>query len=464
MDETTKCRREGLQVVSSFSADRQTLLTNSVRPLVLHIATPSLAAMLAQGVCTLLDALYLSTSAPAVSSAVSVCFPLLTAQQTVGFTLGMGAGSRMSRALGQGSRGHAQEAASAALLLAIVLGLLLLACGFLFLHPLLAALGADDDVLPHAAAYANMLLLSAPAACTSLVLASLLRAQGKTPAIMLAYTASSAVGAALGCVLVVHAGLGAWGAGVSLLVRELLALTLLAVCTARAENIVKPSFRFSSLRKPVLSAIAKNGLPTLLRQGAASLSLAMSTRIAAGFGAPVLAGAGIAARAGALITSAAIGFGQGFQPVCGVNFGAGKTERVREAYRFCLRVIMVSLGIVGAVCFFCSDALLSVFHAEAEVAAVASQFLRTQSVVFFAQGAVIMMNMLTQSIGMTARAALVATSRQGIFLIPLLLTLPRLFGLGGFILCQSIADVLALLFSWCVARKAAAIDKAVPRD
>ena len=450
-------------MATSFTADRQTLLTHSVRPLVVRIAAPSLAAMLAQGVATLADALYLSGESPAVSSAVSVCFPLLTAQQTVGFTLGMGAGSHMSRKLGEGDRQSAQDAASAALVLAVGIGFLLLAAGLAFLFPLLSALGADEQVLPHAVAYARLLLLSAPAACTSLVLSSLLRAQGKTPANMIAYVAASAAGIALSHALIVRAGLGALGAGVSLLTRELIALCLLALHTARTPGIVKPRFRRCALRAPVCSAIAKSGLPTLLRQGAASLSMALTSRIAAGFGAAVLSGAGIAARAGALIASAAIGFGQGFQPVCGVNFGAGELERVRAAYRFCMRTIVFALCAAGAAFYLYSGALLSLFHADADVAAVATRFLRAQSVVFFAQGAVIMMNMLTQSTGMTFRATLVATSRQGLFLIPLLLILPRRFGLAGLILCPCIADVLALLFSWYLTRRAPAIDKAIPR-
>ena len=433
------------------SPGREAMLTKSVRSLTLRMAAPSLAAMLATGFCTLLDALLLARQAPQVSAAVGVCFPLLTAQQAVGFTLGMGAGSHASRKIGEKDPESARQAGGTALTLALALGLMLLS-GIFLLTPLLALLGAQADTLPYAFPYARYLLLSSPFACVGLVLSSLMRAQGKAPANMLAYAASGAVGAALDLLLIGRMGLSVHGAGVSLLAREILAFALLALFFLRGGDALRPAPRDFIPRLRALPDILRSGVPTLLRQGAASLSGALLSRVSSGFGAPVLAGMGLAVRAQALITSAAIGFGQGFSPVCGVNFGAGRMDRVCEAYRFCMRLMIAGMLIAGVAVFCASDALLALFRAKPEVAALAGQVLRAQSAVFFCQSAVILMNMLTQSMGAAVRASLVALSRQGIFLIPLLLILPRAFGLPGLILCQSAADVLAALFSFLITR------------
>ena len=195
------------------------------------------------------------------------------------------------------------------------------------------------------------------------------------------------------------------------------------------------------------------GLPTLLRQGATSLSAAMLSRVSAEFGAPVLAGMGLCARAVIPFTSAVIGFGQGFQPVCGAAFGAKQTARCQTAYRFCQRVLLVFSLAVGAAVFAFAPALTARFAHDAQTADVAGRALRLQSAVFFAQSAVILMTMLTQSLGQTVRAALVATSRQGLFLLPLLTLLPRVFGLWGLLACQSVSDVISLVFSWLLTRK-----------
>ena len=432
--------------------DRAALLAAPVRGLLLRMAVPSLAAMLATGLCTLLDALLLARESPGVSAAAGVCFPILAAQQTVGFTLGMGAGSHVSRVVGAGEEASARQVAAAALLLALLLGLALLASGFFLLTPLLSRLGADADVLPHAAAYARPLLLASPLSCVGLVLASLLRAQGKAALNMLAYVVSGSLGAGLSVLFILHLGLGAYGAGLALLSREALACLLLIILYLRARNMLRPGVRDITLRPWVFPAILRSGLPTLLRQGAASLSGAMLSRAAAAAGSAALSGMGIAVRVLALISSAAIGFGQGFAPVCGVNFGAGKHDRVQDAYRYSMRVLVAALLVCGALLFAFAGRLLALFSAEAQVAAFAVRVLRAQSPVLACQGAVILMNMLTQSRGQTVRATLVAISRQGLFLIPLLLTLPRLFGETGFVLCQSAADVCALVFSLCVLR------------
>lgn len=440
--------------------DRRSMLTDPVRPLILRMALPSLAAMLAAGLCTLLDALLLARQSPAVSAAAGVCFPVLAAQQAVGFTLGMGAGSHVSRTIGSSDTDSARRVAATALLFSLLLGLVLLGAGITCLTPLLARLGADADVLPHAAAYAKPLLYASPFACSGLVLSSLLRAQGKTGSNMLAYTAASALGAGLSALLILRFRMGARGAGISLLAREAAACLLLCFLYVRTKGVLRPGLRDVTLRPWVFPAVMRSGLPTLLRQGAISLSGAMLSRAAAAVSPSALSGMGIAVRMLTLISSAAIGFGQGFAPVCGVCHGAGEHDRVQEAYRFSLRVMAVSLLAAGALLFAFAAPLLALFDAEAEVAAFAVRVLRAQSPVLAFQGAVILMNMLTQSRGQTVRASLIATSRQGIFLIPLILILPRLLGETGLILCQSAADVLAAGFSLLILK----IDRRRPPD
>ena len=430
--------------------DRNLLLSAPVRPLILRMALPSLAAMLATGLCTLLDALFLARQSPSVSAAAGICFPILAAQQAAGFTLGIGAGSHVSRSIGSGDMDGARKVAATALLFALLLGLALLAAGCTFLSPLLAHLGADEGALPHARAYALPLLAASPFACTGLVLSSLLRAQGNTGGNMLAYTVSSAAGAGLSALLIFRFQLGAPGAGIALLVREALACLLLALLYRRDRHMLRPSLRDITLRPWVFPAILRSGLPTLLRQGAVSLSGAMLSRAASALGPAALAGMGVAVRALSLVASAAIGFGQGFAPLCGVCHGAGDKSRVEEAYRFCMRVMVAAMLLTGGLLYAFAGNLLALFHAEAQVAAFAVRVIRAQSPVLWCQGAVILMNMLTQSRGQTLRASLIATSRQGIFLIPLLLTLPRLWGDAGLVLCQSAADALAWIFSLLV--------------
>ncbi len=430
------------------------LLAGPVAPLILRLSLPGMAGMLASSLCTLVDALLLSRGNTQLSAAVSVGFSLLTLIQTLGFTLGMGAGSFVSRSLGRGDKPASYAAASTAMLTALALALLLCVPGALLAAPLVRLLGSPEEIVPAAAAYARYVLASGPPLCASLVLSSLLRAQGKTVPNMLAFLAGAAVGIPLELLLVRALNLGVHGGGISMLAREGVTLVLLVFAMLREKRLVRPHVRGIDLRMRVYRDIMRSGLPTLLRQGLMSVSSILLTRQSASFGAAALAGMGLCVRAAALVSSAVIGFGQGFQPVCGVAFGAGDMQRVRSAYRFCLRCTVFALLITGAAVFCFARPLLALFGPEEDVLAVASAALRAQSAVFFAQGAVIMMNMLTQALGLTVRASLVAASRQGFVFIPLLLLLPRLMGLSGLILCQSVSDVLSLLLCFFVTRGA----------
>jgi len=424
------------------------LLTAPVKPLILRIAFPSMLAMLASALGALLDALLLGRCGAQAAAAVSL--PLLTAIQTLGFTLGMGAGSFVSRCLGTGDHRAARTAASTAFFCALAVSLLLCTAGFVFAAPLCAILGASGSILSPASAYARYVLSSGPLLCISLVLSSLLRAQGKTLPNMTAFVSGAIAGSTLQLTLIPR--LGVHGAGIAMLVREGVTLALLGISMLRSHSALRPCVKSVSLRLSVFRDIMRSGAPTLLRQGLMSISAAMLTKASAAFGEGALAGMGLSARVLTLISAGVIGFGQGFQPICGAAFGAGKPDRIHEAYRFCMRAVVFTLFAAGAAMFFSAGRLLAPFSSDVKALETAKNALRVQSVTLFAQGAVIMMNMLTQAMGLTLRAGIVAASRQGFVFIPMLMLLTRLYGLTGLILCQGVSDLLSLGLGLLVTR------------
>lgn len=158
--------------------------------------------------------------------------------------------------------------------------------------------------------------------------------QGKTLPNMAAALVGSSLGAALLAALCLRLNLGVHGAGIAMLARETAVFVVLLGYVLRHGELIRPSLRRARFTLPVFAEIMRYGLPTLLRQGATSLSAAMLSRVSAEFGAPVLAGMGLCARAVMPFTSAVIGFGQGFQPVCGAAFGAKQTARAKPRIAF----------------------------------------------------------------------------------------------------------------------------------
>lgn len=423
----------------------EAILSGKIPALILRNAAPSTAAMIAAGFPQLLDALLLARCGTAQASAASAGYPILLMIQTIGFTLGMGAGSSISRSLGRRDRENALRTASTAFFLSLLLSGALCVFGLIWTAPLSRLLGADPQTLGDASLYIRYVLLTGPLLCMNLMLSSLLRAQAQMRPYMIAYLAGSTGGCLLQFLLIAALNMGVTGSGIAMLVRESIVFAVLLFSIFRKGMRLRPRLGLLSLSRKMLSDIMRSGTPTLLRQGMTALSSALITRSASAFGSASFAGLGLSMRAASMVSSAIIGFGQGFQPVCGVAFGANNLKRVYESYRFCQRFLFAALLALGAAVFAWSRQVFSLFAADPQASEIAVFSLRAQSMTFFAQGAVIMMNMLVQSIGLPVRASLIATSRQGYVLLPLVLILPRIFGLPGLLLSQSSSDVLSLL-------------------
>ena len=163
---------------------------------------------------------------------------------------------------------------------------------------------------------------------------------------------------------------------------------------------------------------------------------------ARGYGDAAVAGMSIVSRIFMFIISVAIGTGQGFQPVAGFNYGAQKYRRVQQACLFTMATSFCFLSVILTACWFNAETLIRLFRDDPEVTAVALPAFRYQCFAMLLQPVIVAGNMLFQSIGKSGRATFLACCRQGVFFIPLILTLPRAFGLLGVEICQPIADVL----------------------
>ncbi len=147
-------------------------------------------------------------------------------------------------------------------------------------------------------------------------------------------------------------------------------------------------------------------------------------------------------------SAALFGFGQGFEPVCGFNYGAALYDRVKRAFFFCIKYSVGFLVIVATVAFALAPYIVTLFQGEdPEVIRIGTLALRAQSVTFPFMAWVVMSNMMTQTIGKVYKASILAMSRQGLMFAPAVLILPRIFGLWGLILAQPVADTLAFVLS-----------------
>ena len=185
-------------------------------------------------------------------------------------------------------------------------------------------------------------------------------------------------------------------------------------------------------------------MPSLLRQGIASVAVASLTYAARPYTDAAVAAMSIVSRIMLFANSALIGFGQGFQPVCGFNYGAKRFDRVRDAYWFCVRTSVLALAAMALMAFLFAPDIVALFRNDPAVVEIGKTALRLQCVTFPLASVIVLSNMLLQTIGSVWRASVLALLRQGIVFISLVLLLPHAFGITGIQLAQPLADLASL--------------------
>ena len=277
---------------------------------------------------------------------------------------------------------------------------------------------------------------------SSLVMNNILRYEGKASFAMIGLVTGGLLNIALDPLFIFGLGMGTAGAGLATALSQTISFCILLSMFLRGKTVSQ--FRITAVtRSPAeFGTILMTGMPSFGRQGLNSIGGMLLNIAARGYGDAAVAGMSIVSRIFMFIISVAIGTGQGFQPVAGFNYGAKKYRRVQQACLFTMAASFCFLSVILTACWFNAETLIRLFRDDPEVTAVALPAFRFQCFAMLLQPVIVAGNMLFQSIGKSGRATFLACCRQGVFFIPLILTLPRVFGLLGVEICQPIADVL----------------------
>ena len=413
--------------------------------LVMGLAVPTILSMLITSIYNLADTFFVGQISTSASGAVGVVSSLMAVIQAVGFMLGHGAGSVISRSLGSGDAPAASRFASTSFFTAVGAGAALGVFGIAGLTPLMRLLGSTETILPHARAYAFYILLAAPFMMSSLVMNNILRYEGKASFAMVGLVTGGVLNMALDPVFIFGLGMGAGGAGLATGLSQMVSFGILLSMYLRGKTVSRLALRFYTRSPRDIATILTTGLPSFGRQGLASFASMMLNVAARPYGDAAVAAMSIVSRIFQFLLSVALGVGQGFQPVASYNYGARKFHRVRQACLFTIGASFVLMTALAAVCYANGEALVRLFRDDGAVTAIALPAFRWQCVATLLQPVLVCGNMLFQSVGKAGRATFLSCCRQGIFFIPLILALPRAFGLAGVQYSQPIADVLSFV-------------------
>ena len=416
-----------------------------VEGLICRLAVPCIVSMLVTSFYNMADTFFVGMlRSNAATGAVGVVFSMMAIIQAVGFFFGQGSGNYISRALGQRNYDEASAMAATGFFSALGTGLLICVLGQIYLEPLAYLLGSTDTILPYTKDYLRIILLGAPWMTASLVLNNQLRFQGGAVYAMVGITSGAILNILLDPILIFTFNLGVAGAGWATIVSQFISFCLLLLGCTKGGNI-RIHIKKVRIKWFYFRMIIQGGLPSLARQSLASLATICLNHAARPYGDAGLAAMGVVQRIMMFGASAMIGFGQGFQPVCGFNFGAKLYDRVKEGFWFCVKGSLGFLCLVSAVMFVFAPDLIKIFRDDPAVIACGAAALRFQCISFPAQSWIVMSNMMEQSIGRTVPATFLATARQGVFFIPAVWILFAAFGLLGIQMAQAVSDLLTLL-------------------
>ena len=421
------------------------MTTPPVEKLICRLAVPCIVSMLVTAFYNMADTYFVGMlKSNAATGAVGVVFSMMAVIQAVGFFFGQGSGNFISRELGKKHYQEASQIASTGFFSALATGLLICILGQLFLEPLALFLGSTQTILPYTQAYLRVILLGAPWMCASFVLNNQLRFQGSASYAMVGIVTGALVNIVLDPILIFGLDLGVAGAGWATILSQLLSFCLLLAGTRKGGNIPirLRNFRFSG---HYYLWIFKGGVPSLARQSLASVATICLNNAAMAYGDAAIAAMGVVQRIMMFGASAMLGFGQGFQPVCGFNYGAGLYARVRRGFWFCVRVSTAGLLVISALGYAFAPRLIALFRDDALVVEYGAAALRYQCLTFCVQGWVVISNMMQQSMGKTVPATFLSIARQGLFFIPLVWILNGVLGFTGIQLTQPAADVITFL-------------------
>lgn len=419
-----------------------------------HMALPMIFAMAMGTIYSFTDTLFIGmlgdTSALA---APSLCMPFSTVVMALGDLFGVGAATAISRKLGSHDVESARHFSSFAFWATLALSVAVAVASLVFIDPLLSLLGASGNARGAAQTYLQVAAFAAPATMLNFALCQVVRAKADSKSAMFGMLGSTVLNIVLDPLLIFGFGMGIAGAAIATAIANLAAVLLYVFVIARSSEFsLNP--RYALIGATQLAEVMKIGSAAMLLCLLMAVSSLTFNTCAMAYGEEVVAGFGISQSIVQLVELVAMGFYEGVVPLIAAAYGAKNRERISEIIRktaLCLAVFC--LVVAGSIFLFRAN-IVSLFTADATVAALAAAILTAQLLACAFASASGLISSVFQAEGKGVAANVVSVVRGGA-MIPCIFLGSALFGLDGVVWALLAAEVLSFLVcaAICVAIK-----------
>ncbi|MDD4843511.1 MAG: MATE family efflux transporter, partial [Anaerotignum sp.] len=297
----------------------------------LKLGIPTMVGMMVSSLYNLVDAYFVGTLGTSQQAAVAAVFPVGLVLLGIGLLFGSGAGSYLSRLLGNGEKDKADECASTALAISVVTALALVGIMLAAINPLLRLLGCTDTMLPYAKEYAIPFILGLVVNVFNVTMSNLATAEGAPMYSMRSMLLGGVVNIILDPLLITTFHMGVFGAAIATLISRLISLASYLLYLFQKKSSIHFSVKNIRMEKKLFLEIAKIGVPTCIYQILCSVALSTMNNLATPYGDAAIAAVGIVSRITTLGIMTIMGFLKGYQTFVGFNYGAKNYARLRRA-------------------------------------------------------------------------------------------------------------------------------------
>ena len=429
-------------------ARRLMMLNEPIHRIIPKMAIPTIVAFLINSIYSLADTYFVSSLGTNATAAVSVNASLDQLIMMCGSMLALGANSYIARLMGQGNDKKASQVLSTSFFTAFAVGAVLMIVGSIFMTPMVRLLGATPTCEQYSIDYATYVLLAAPFMASNFVMNQCLRSEGSATLSMIGMGFGGILNCVLDPIFIFGLNMGVAGASLATAISKMVSFAILIFPYVSRRSMLHLSIRNFRPSKDIVTEVVSVGSSSMFRSGLAVVAGIMLNDIAGNISDSVLAGIGVSTKIMMFPFSIILGFGSGFQPVAGFNWGAKRYDRVQKSYSFSSWVALIGSVIMAVVLAVFSDQLIILFAGEdVQMRQIGSLCIRLQCLALPIHGWVAVVNMLCTGLGNAKGAFLLATARQGSCFIPILYPLAYLFGAYGVASVQAVADLLTLVLA-----------------
>ena len=426
--------------------------STSIPKALLAMGIPTMIGMLVNAFYNLVDAYFVGGLGESQMGAISVVYPLGQVVVGLGLLFGNGAASYISRLLGRGDKENADKVASTALYSSVSVGAVIIIISMVFLHPILKLLGATDSILPYAATYAGIYIVSCIFNVFNVTMNNIVTSEGAAKTTMCALLTGAVLNIALDPLFIYVFDLGVAGAAIATAISQVVSTCVYLTYIFRKKSVFHFRVKDCTYTKETMSEIFKIGIPTLVFQILTSVSISLINNAAGDYGDSAIAGMGVVTRLISMGSLSVFGFIKGFQPIAGYSYGAKKFDRLHEAIKTSILWSTAFCVIFGVILALFPTAIVSQFtKGDAEMIRIGATSLRANGISIMLFGFYTVYSSLFLALGKGREGFILGACRQGICFIPVILLLPIVWGLNGIMYAQPIADVLSAVITVFIA-------------